>query len=61
VSFLGEENQMRCPAWSGAYCTWADNTTTHTMAAKTAGRFKWADRKSISNYQAIRFDTRRQK
>jgi hypothetical protein len=61
VSFLGEENQMGCPAWSGAYCTWAKNTPTNTTAAKTGGRFKWAERKSISNYQAIRFDTGRQK
>jgi len=34
VSFLGEENQMGCPAWSGAYCTWAKNTPTNTTAAK---------------------------
>jgi hypothetical protein len=61
VSFLGEENQMRCPAWSGAYCTWAKNTAPNTTAAKTGGRFKWAEQESIANYQANPLDTLRQK
>jgi len=61
VSFLGEENQMGWPAWSGANCTWAKNTATNTPAAKTGGRFKWAERESILNYQANLLDTQRQK
>jgi hypothetical protein len=61
VSSLGVENQMRCPARSGAYCICTKNTTTNITAAKTGGRFKWAERESISNYQANLLDPQRQK
>jgi hypothetical protein len=58
---LGVENQMACPAWSEAPGPVAKKNTANNAAAKIAGRCKWAELKSISNYQAIRFDTRRQK
>jgi hypothetical protein len=61
VSFLGVEKQMACPGWSGAHCTWKEYAATNITAAKTDGRFKWAERESISNYQANLLDTQRQK
>jgi hypothetical protein len=61
VSLSGEENKMDCPGPSPARWAWTENTTTNPPAAKGNTRFKYAELKSISNYQLNQLDTLRQK